>query len=178
MCLDRLIDEEKLDLETTFYDGIEVLDNQDKARALLRSPGVLVFGSSTWAQGSNYLIRRYFELVGGEYLGGTAASAWATAGGEHTGGEVVVSDTLRSLMGMGAQVFTFGQKYMVFSTDERLGMRPGDFSLLDCWYMEQFGKTIAVAALARGDREKAKSSRQVRRQCDTLLQRSTAGGCP
>jgi hypothetical protein len=65
---------------------------------------------------------------------------------------MVVSDTLRSLMGMGASVFTLGQKYMVFTTDERIGNIPaGQFQLIDAWFMEQFAKAIAVEAVAKGD---------------------------
>lgn len=54
------------------------------------------------------------------------------AGGAHTGGEMVVFDSLRSLMGQGALAFTAGQRLMVFSTDERLALQPGQFTLLDC----------------------------------------------
>jgi hypothetical protein len=57
---------------------------------------------------------------------------------------------------MGAQVLSLGQKSMVFTTDERFEPRTaGDFSLLDCWYMEQFAKNIALVALAGNDRTKA-----------------------
>jgi hypothetical protein len=59
-------------------------------------------------------------------------------------------------MGMGAQVFTLGQKLPVFTTEERQGTPPGHFTLLDCWYMDQFARTISVVALARGDPELAK----------------------
>src|SRR5437762_3548714 len=77
-------------------------------------------------------------------------------GGAHTGGEVVIADTLRTLMGMGAQVFSMGQKSMVFPTAERFDPRAeGDFTILDCWFMEQFAKNIALVALAGHDRAKA-----------------------
>ncbi len=120
--------------------------------ALLRDARVLVVGGSTWAQGSSYYIRRYFELANNESLLGASATAWATAGGATTGGEVVITDALRTLMGMGAQTFSLGQKYMVFTTGERLGTPEGEFSTLDCWYMEQFARSIAVAALGGGGR--------------------------
>ena len=152
LSLDRVIREYKLDLRASFHDGMPVFEDAEKGRALLRGARVLLFGSSTWAQGSAYYIRRFFELTNNEPLLGATASAWATAGGAHTGGERAIEDTLRTAMSMGAQVFSLGQKYMVFTTDERLGAPEGDFSLLDCWYMEQFAKTIAVAALAGPDR--------------------------
>lgn len=152
LSLDRVAEEFRLPLNTSFYDAIPALGNAGKAQALLRGPRVIVVGGSTWAQGSSYYLRRYFELANHESLIGVSASAWATAGGSSTGGEVVVSDTLRTLMGMGAHVFSLGQKYMVFSTGERLAPKEGDFTLLDCWYMDQFARTVAVAALAGNDR--------------------------
>lgn len=155
LSLQRVAGEHHLPLRTTFYDGAPAVENAEKGKALLRGARVLVFGSSTWAQGSSWYLRRYFELTNLESLAGASATAWATAGGAHTGGETVISDTLRTLMGMGAQVFSLGQKYMVFSTDERLAPPEGEFTLLDCWYMEQFAKTIAVVALAGNDRAKA-----------------------
>jgi len=94
--------------------------------------------------------------VDAEDLAGVSATAWATAGGAHTGGEAAIADTLRSLMGMGAQVFSLGQKYMVFQTGERFDpAREGEFTILDCWFMEQFAKNIAVVALAGNERNKA-----------------------
>jgi len=117
---------------------------------------VLVVGTSTWGQGSPYHVRRFFEQTTGEFLGGASASAWATSGGAFTGGEVVLGDTLRSLMGLGAQAFTLGQKYMVFVTDERLDPpTAGESAPLDLWFMDQFARYLAVVALAGDDRAKA-----------------------
>ena len=156
LSLRQLIQQEKLPLRTTFYDASAVYDDAEKAKALLRGPQVLVLGSSTWAQGSSFYMRRFLELVNLEYLGGVSATAWATAGGDHTGGDVVVQDILRTLMGMGAQTFSLGQKYMVFSTDERIEpAEDGQFSLLDCWFMDQFARNLAVVALAGNDRSKS-----------------------
>lgn len=154
--LAALIEERGLPLKATFYDAMPAVEDVSGGARLLRGAGVLVIGSSTWAQGSSYYPRRYFEHAGGEYLGGVAATAWATAGGAHTGGETAVWDLMRTLMGMGAQVFSLGQKLMVFTMDER-ETPPGEFTLLDCWYMDQFARNIAVVALARGDRERARS---------------------
>lgn len=150
--LKSIIDANKLPIKITFYDAASALDKPEAAQALLHGADVLVLGGSTWAQGSSRFERQFFEETGGEALWGVEATAYTTAGGSHTGGEMVVSDTLRSLMGMGASVFTLGQKYMVFTTDERIGEIPaGQFQLIDVWFMEQFAKAIAVEAVAKGD---------------------------
>jgi hypothetical protein len=156
LSLQRLMREHKLPLRATFHDAVPALEKPDQAKALVRGASVLVIGASTWAQGSASYPRRFFELVDAEDLTGVSATAWATAGGIHTGGEVVIADTLRSLMGMGAQVFSLGQKSMVFPTGERLVPRAeGEFTILDCWFMEQFAKNIALIALAGNDRARA-----------------------
>jgi hypothetical protein len=147
----------KLALRATMYDGIPVMEDSTRAKALVRGARVLVLGSSTWAQGSAYYIRRFLELVDLEDLTGVSATAWATAGGAHTGGELAIEDTLRTLMSMGAQVFSLGQKHMVFSTGERIAPAEGDFTLLDCWYMDHFARTLAVAALGGGGPESARA---------------------
>jgi hypothetical protein len=156
LSLERLAREHKLALRATFFDAVPSLENAEQAKKLVRGARVLVVGGSAWAQGSAYYLRRFFELVDAEDLAGVSATAWATAGGVHTGGEVVIADTLRTLMGMGAQVFSLGQKSMVFPTGERFDPRAeGDFTILDCWFMEQFAKNIALVALAGNDRDKA-----------------------
>jgi hypothetical protein len=156
LSLERLVREHKLPLRATFHDAVPSLENPEQAKALVRGAQVLVVGGSTWAQGSAYYLRRFFELVDAEDLTGVSATAWTTAGGVHTGGEVVIADTLRTLMGMGAQVFSLGQKSMVFPTGERLEPRvEGEFTILDCWFMEQFAKNIALVALGSHDRAKA-----------------------
>jgi len=156
LSLQRIMSEHKLPLRATFHDAVPALEKPEQALALMRGARVLVIGGSTWAQGSSYYLRRFFELVDAEDLEGVSATAWATSGGIHTGGEIVISDALRTLMGMGAQVFTLGQKSMVFPTGERFEPKAeGEFTLLDCWFMEQFAKNIAVVALAGNDRKKA-----------------------
>jgi hypothetical protein len=156
LSLRRVVHEHKLPLRTTYYDAAPALENAEKAKHLVRGARVLVIGGSTWAQGSSYFVRRFFELVDTEDLAGVAASAWTTSGGTHTGGDVVIADTLRTLMGMGAQVFSLGQKAMVFPTGERLEPKAeGEFTLLDCWFMEQFARNIALVALAGGNPRKS-----------------------
>src|SRR6185295_4507024 len=131
LSLERLAREHKLPLRATFHDAVPALEKPEQAKALVHGARVLVVGGSTWAQGSAYYLRRFFELVDAEDLAGVSATAWATAGGAHTGGEIVIADTLRTLMGMGAQVFSLGQKSMVFPTAERFEPRvEGDFTIL------------------------------------------------
>jgi hypothetical protein len=123
-----------------------------EAKALFEpGPRVLVVGGSTWSQGSAAPLRRLFELGGGASLQGVRATAFATAGGAHTGGEMVVLDSLRSLMGQGALAFTSGQRLMVFSTDERLDHPPGQFTPLDCWAMGQYARELLLQAYASSD---------------------------
>jgi len=151
LALRDVIDENRLPLRATFHDGSAMFDQAESARRLVTGARVLVIGGSTWAQGSSYYLRRFFELVDTQSLAGVSVSAWATAGGAHTGGETLIADTLRSAMGMGAQVFSLGQKYMVFTTDERTAPAEGHFTPIDGWYMDQFARATAVVALAGGD---------------------------
>jgi len=154
--LTRLIEEQKAAVKATFYDAVPAVSDKAKAHQILRGAKVLVFGTSTWSQGSPYLIRQFFEYVGDEYLGGVAVTAWATAGGSQTGGEVTIGDTLRSAMGSGASVFTLGQRYMVFTTDERITPeKEGEFTLLDCWFMDQFARNLLLVAMAGLDHDRA-----------------------
>ena len=156
LLLQQVIGDHGLPFKTAIYDAFAAVENADQGRALLRGASVLVFGASTWAQGSPYYVRRFLELTNAEYLGGVSVTAWATSGGAFTGGEVVIQDTLRSLMGMGAQAFTLGQKYMVFTTDERIDPpTAGEFALLDLWFMDQFARYIAVVALSGNNRAKS-----------------------
>jgi len=116
-----------------------------------------VVGGSTWSQGSAAPLRRLFELGGNVSLQGVRATAFATAGGTHTGGEMVVLDSLRSLMGQGALGFTAGQRLMVFSTDERLEQQPGQFTHLDRWAMGHYARELLLQAHASPDPAQAKA---------------------
>ncbi len=62
---------------------------------------------------------------------------------------MVVQDIQRSLMGIGASVFNLGQKLVVFTTEERDDIRPGEFTLSDVWVMDQFAQLILLKALQR-----------------------------
>lgn len=156
LSLQNLLLENRLPISLSFYDGSTFYDDSERVQAALSGADVLLIGGSTWNQGPAFYLRRFLEQAGATFLGGVVASAWATAGGSHTGGEEVVGTTLRSMMGLGASVFTLGQKYMVFTTDERIApAEPGHFSLLDVYYMDQFARYIAVTAMARQDRAAA-----------------------
>ena len=162
LSLEDAIAAHKLPLRATFHDGSRSFDRAEPALGLVRGARVLVIGGSAWAQGSSYYLRRFFELVDTEPLAGVSVTAWATAGGAHTGGETVIGDIFRTAMGMGAQVFSLGQKYMVFTTDERPSPREGQFTPMDAWYMDQFARAIAVVALAGQDPARAAAlSRQL-----------------
>lgn len=146
----------RLPLDVSFYDGAARLEDPVALRELPKGAEVLVIGGSTWGQGSARYLRQFFEVAGDGDWTGQRVTAWGTAGGAHTGGEVMIADTLRSAMGMGAQVFSLGQKYMVFSTDERTGIEDGKFTLLDIWFMEQFARAIAVNAMDRANPDRAR----------------------
>ena len=133
-----------------FYDGVKRLDDAASLAELFsNSPRVLMMGSSTWGQGSNRYIRQLFEVLPQQSIIGTQASSWVTAGGAHTGGEVVAQDIQRSLMGIGASVFNLGQKLVVFTTEERDDIPPGEFTLMDVWFMDQFAQLTILQALQR-----------------------------
>ncbi len=145
--LHKLTQEHTLPLSAKYYDGALALGDVVALEAMTNNHDVLIIGASVWSQGSTRYTRQFFEDIGaGDWLG-KSVSAWATAGGQHTGGSVLVADTLRSAMGLGARVFSLGQKYMVFSTDERIGITDHHFTLLDMWFMQQFACAIAVEAL-------------------------------
>ena len=100
--LHRIAREHQLPLRIGFR-ALPMQAGRPEVAALLAGPPrVLVVGGSTWSQGSAAPLRRLFELGGEVSLQGVRATAFATAGGAHTGGEMVVLDSLRSLMGQGA----------------------------------------------------------------------------
>ena len=150
------VEQLNLPIVISYYDGSEFFQDQVAIAKVLNIGDVYIMGGSTWSQGPAFYVRRFFEIGGLANMMGVSASAWSTSGGTHTGGAEVVHSILRSMMGMGANVFTLGQKYLVFTTDERLHpATPGAFSRFDMWYMDQFSRMIAVQALAEGDREEA-----------------------
>ncbi len=157
LCLDRLIREHTFPLVTSYHDAAPVLNDAAALKRLVRGAHVLLIGGSVWAQGPNSPTRGFFEAVNTESLAGVAASAWVCSGGAHTGAAMAWDSALATLRSMGAAVFSFGQKQMVFTTDERLtGEAPGQFTLLDAWFMEGLAKAAIVQALAPGDPQAAR----------------------
>lgn len=145
--LGEIIETHRLPITLSYFDAAESLEQPQLLLDLVDAPEVLIFGGSVWAQGSARFPRQFFEIVGGGNWLGKSVSVWGTAGGSHTGGSQLASDFLRSAMGMGARVFSLSQKYMIFTTDERVGITDHHFSNLDLWFMQQFACTIAVNAL-------------------------------
>lgn len=131
----------------TLTDGTEV-------HRMLRGADLLVVVTPTYAQGSPWYVRRFFELSVGLQLWGTLGTALATAGGVHTGGEVAVADTLRSLQGLGCCTFTFAQKQVVLGVQQKFAP-DGEFDLIDVWFLRQLARTCVVQGIGRQDRCRA-----------------------
>lgn len=145
--LDTHIKQHGLAFEAQLFDGARRLAKRQDAQKLLEGrPAILAIGSSTWAQGSSRFVREFFEVVSSVSLVGVNATCWVTSGGAHTGGEVTAYDIQRSLQGLGASVFTLGQKQMVLTTDEREAGLPGVFTTLDMWFLDQFARMMLMTA--------------------------------
>jgi hypothetical protein len=157
-CLRRLIEEHTLPLTASYYDATAHLGKPEPLKRLLSSPSTLLIGTSVWAQGPSSVSRSFFEAVNTHSLAGQSASTWITSGGAHTGAALAFDSNLATLRSMGAAVFGFGQKQMVFTTDERLtGEKPGEFTLLDLWFMEGLAKAAIVQTLAAGEPAQARA---------------------
>ncbi|MBZ2183545.1 MAG: hypothetical protein K7J46_02465 [Bryobacter sp.] len=157
-CLRRLIGEHALPLQASYYDATPHLGKPEALKRLLSAAPTLLIGTSVWAQGPSSVSRSFFEAVNTHSLAGQSASTWVTSGGAHTGAALAFDSNLATLRSMGAAVFGFGQKQMVFTTDERLsGERPGEFTLLDLWFMEGLAKAAIVQTLAAGQPVEARA---------------------
>ncbi len=126
--------------------ALPVITSKPQVHALLSGADLLVIASPTYAQGSPWFVRRFLELGAGLQLWGRLGTAFASAGGTHTGGDVTVADTLRSMMGLGMATFTFAQKLVVFGVQQKF-LADGQFELGDVWFLQQLART-AVAHLA------------------------------
>jgi len=91
-----------------------------------------------------------FELSTGCALWGKPA----TASGLHTGGEVAVADTLRSLPGLGAFTLSFAQKILVLGHQQKFD-REGEFDLIDLWCLRQFARMRLLYGSLRGEPDAA-----------------------
>lgn len=122
------------------------ITSKSGVHALLADADLTVIATPTYAQGSPWFLRRFLELGAGLQLWGRLGTAFASAGGQHTGGEVAVADTLRSMMGMGMATFTFSQKLVVFGAQQKFSA-DGTFDVIDTWFLRQLARTC-VAHLA------------------------------
>ncbi len=141
-------------VEIHLQHGVELLwalpaiTSKEQVHALLNGGDVLAVATPTYGQGSPWFVRKFFELTPGCAIWGKPATAFATSGGNHTGGEIAVADTLRSLQGAGACTFSFSQKTLVFGTNQKFA-RDGEFDLIDVWFMRQFARTLVLHAVLR-----------------------------
>lgn len=146
----------KLPLIATYYDLAPILDQPAEVKKLLPGAAALLIGTSVWAQGPTSISRTFFEAINTDSIAGVAASTWVTSGGAHTGAATAHDSNLSTLRGMGAATFTFGQKQVIFTTDESLdGSKPGEFTLLDLWFMDGLAKAAIVNATHLGNPQAA-----------------------
>ncbi|NBP23402.1 MAG: hypothetical protein EBU81_02350 [Proteobacteria bacterium] len=131
--------------------ALPALDQPSKVQALLDGADGVVVATPVYGQGSPWFLRKFFEQTRGLQLWGTLATAFATAGGQHTGGEMALLDTFRSLQGCGCCTFTFAQKLTVIGMQQR--SRPdGEFDLIDAWFLRQLARTCLVQWASRQHR--------------------------
>ena len=128
--------------------ALPAITSKEQVRTLLEGGDVLAVATPTYGQGSPWFVRKFFELTTGCAIWGKPATAFATSGGNHTGGETSVGDCLRSLQGIGAATFSFAQKTLVFGTNQKFA-QDGEFDLVDVWFMRQFGRTLLLHAVLR-----------------------------
>ena len=134
--------------------ALPAITSKPRVHELLATADLLVLASPTYAQGSPWFVRRFLELGAGLQLWGKLGTAFATAGGQNTGGDVAVADTLRSWTGLGMCVFTFAQKHVVFGTQQKFAA-DGEFELIDVWFLRQLARTCVLQLLARGEPSRA-----------------------
>jgi NAD(P)H-dependent FMN reductase len=132
--------------------ALPALTSQVAVTSMLSGADGLVVATPTYGQGSPWMVRRFFELSAGVALWGRLGTAFATAGGLHTGGEVAVADTLRSMQGLGLCTFTFAQKYVVLGAQQKFAA-DGEFDLIDVWFLRQLARTSVAQLIAFRDRE-------------------------
>ena len=136
--------------------ALPLINDEPKVHNILQGADVLVMATPTYGMGSPWFIRKFFEMTRGVALWGKPATAFATAGGLNTGAEFAVTDTLRSFQGLGANAFGFAQKNLVFGTQQKF-LSPGEFDLIDIWFLQQFARTILLQAILRDQPDEAAS---------------------
>lgn len=110
---------------------------------------LLVVATPVYGQGSPWFVRKFFEQTRGLQLWSVLGTAFASAGGTHTGGETAILDTFRSLQGAGVCTFTFAQKLVVFGAQQK-PLPDGVFEPADVWFLRQLARTSVVQLMARG----------------------------
>lgn len=151
----------KMPVKITFFNGTSRLPTLGGSGLdqLFQDANIIMIGGETWDVGSTQYLRSAFEKadIGASLIGG-ACTAWACSGGSYTGGEMVIMDTLRSLMAYGCEVFQpLAQRHVVFTTDERVGAgNAGEFTLLDSWLMQSTAQRLLVRAYSKGDSKQAR----------------------
>jgi hypothetical protein len=109
---------------------------------------LLVVATPVYGQGSPWFVRKFLEQTRGLQLWGVLGTAFASAGGTHTGGETAILDTFRSLQGAGLCTFTFAQKLVVFAAQQK-PLADGEFEPVDAWFLRQLARTCVVQLMAR-----------------------------
>jgi multimeric flavodoxin WrbA len=148
------VKESGADIAVELVWALPAITSKPQVQALLATADLLVLASPTYAQGSPWFVRRFLELGAGLQLWGKLGTAFATAGGQNTGGDVTVADTLRSWTGLGMCVFTFAQKHVVFGAQQKF-TEDGEFELIDVWFLRQLARTCVLQLLARGEPSQA-----------------------
>jgi flavodoxin len=128
--------------------ALPAIGSRPDVHRLLSEVDLLVIVTPTYGQGSPWFLRKFFEQTRGLGLWGVLATVIATSGGQHTGGEMAVMDSMRSLQGAGACTFTFAQKLLVLGTQQR-ETAEGMFEPADAWFLRQLARTCVVQWLCR-----------------------------
>ena len=143
--------EQRVDQPVELVEAYPAVASRDAVATALRGAAVLAVATPTYAQGSPWFVRRFFELSAGLAAWGTPATAFATSGGLHTGAEMALADTFRSLQGLGMATFTFAQKWVALGVQQRHA-EDGRFDLVDAWFLRQLARTMLLHAMAARER--------------------------
>lgn len=139
--------EHRVDQPVELVEAYPAITSRGSVATALRGAAVLAVATPTYAQGSPWFVRRFFELSAGLAAWGTPATAFATSGGLHTGAEMALADTFRSLQGLGMATFTFAQKWVALGVQQRHA-EDGRFDLVDAWFLRQLARTMLLHAMA------------------------------
>lgn len=138
---------QRVDQPVELVEAYPAIASREAVATALQGAAVLAVATPTYAQGSPWFVRRFFELSAGLAAWGTPATAFATSGGLHTGAEMALADTFRSLQGLGMATFTFAQKWVALGVQQRPA-EDGSFDLVDAWFLRQLARTMLLHAMA------------------------------